>query len=234
MLDRSTPRQLQQLRLWRRRQHIRFGGSGGSGPTNNYTANDLVTILKTAETARGLTGTIRTNSELKATEAAGGNKSFTQEFTADGGTFTPAACGNLLNNLVAAGEKVLNRNDWRGASLDATNDIISVAATSDTVGAATVLATTKNIMGRLASQCGTMTIKNSSISIGFTISPLSVSSNADQTYGYEEDIIVSGKTTKTATIEAVYGNLYIGDVSLTDPNLSNMEANVNAIIAAAK
>jgi hypothetical protein len=210
------------------------GTSQNNGPTGSYSASDLVAILKKTEAARGLTGKINDNAQLKALATNGGTKSFTSEFAAAGESFQPKACGDLLDSLIAASEKELKSNDWRGASVVTTNDIISIAAASSASTTDSLLTDTKNIMSQLTSKCATMTIKAASISLGFTITPVTATTNADQTYAYEEDITSSGTVTKTLTIEAVYGNLYIGDVSITNPKLSDIEANVNAVIAASK
>jgi hypothetical protein len=212
------------------------GGSGGSasGPTKNYSANDLVTILQTAQKAQGLSGTVQDNTQLKKLQASGGSKSFTQEFAASGGTFSPASCGTKLDSLVALGEQLFDKKEWIGASLNASTDILDVAATSNTAATGALFQRTKSIMANIAAQCPTMVIRDAGISIGFTIKAITATTNGDNTYGYEEDISESGTTTKTITVEASYGNLYVGDVSITDADLTKVEANVNAVIAAAK
>ena len=214
-------------------------GSGGSGAGNNgsskiFSADDLVAILKKVETTRSLTGTITDNAQIKADEAKGSSESLTQEFSASGGKIEPAACGTLLDTLSTAGDKYIDQSTWVGASLNATgSDIISVASAPSSSGVSAIIAKTKGIMGQLASQCPSITIVSSAVTIKFEIKDASATTNAAQTYAYEEDIVADGQASKTETIEAIDGNLYIGDVSVTNPNVSDMEANINAVISAA-
>lgn len=211
-------------------------GGGGSGPTKNYGADDLVTILKKTETARNLSGTIKTNAEIKADQKDLENgQSLTKSLTDAGGKFEPAACGTLLDSLVSKGVSILAGSDWTAATLEASSDIISVGSTSNVAGAQAAMSNVQNVMSQITSQCSSMKITDGSVSIAFNIKKASATTKASTTFAYEEDITIPGSTkvSKTLTIEATYGNLFIGDVALTNPNISEMEANVNAVIDAA-
>jgi len=212
------------------------GGSGGnSGPTHDYTADDLVAILKKAEATRNLSGTIKDDAQIKADLASNPGESLTQTFAASGGQFEPAACGTIMDSLLDEANKSLADSGYEGASLTATSDILNVASASGGSATAGLLASSKSTMSKLTSQCSTMSVVDGSTTIGFTISNASATSNANQTFAYEEDITIPGQAAvKTLTIEAQYGNLYIGDVSVSDPDASRMEANINAVVAAAK
>jgi hypothetical protein len=208
------------------------GNVTDNGPTNTYTASDLIAILKKVQTARNLSGTIMTDAELRTGTKPG--ESLTQTFTKEGGKFVPAACGTLLDSLEAAGDQYLDESGWRGATLDASTDLISVATASDDAKADAIVLKTKSIMSQMISQCGSMTIDIGKTSIGFKITNATASTNGNQTFAYNEEVSLGGAASSdTETIEAVYGNLFIGDVALSKPNVGNMEANVNAVISAA-
>ena len=209
-------------------------GSSGSGPTLNLTDNDLVAILTKVQASRNLGGTIETGAELKAKAGSNPSESLTQSFAAAGGSFVPASCGTLFDKLESVAESANNATGFTSAALEGTSDIVSVGTATNSTLADSILSNTKSIMSQMVSQCSNLVMKVGTTSIGFKITDVSATTDGTSTTAFEEDITASTENIKTLTIQAQYGNLYIGDVSITNPNESEMEANINAVIAAAK
>jgi hypothetical protein len=209
------------------------GSGSNSGPNKNYSADDLVAILKKVETIRGISGTIKDDAQIKAAENTNPGQSLTDTFASEGGTIAPAVCGTLLDQLIQAGDAAsINTSLFTSASLDASSDIISIGSStsSETAG---IISKVKGIMGQVVAQCGDMTLNISGTSAKFTVVSAPVTSNASQTFAFEEDFTVEGQLVKTLTVEAVYGNLLIGDAAISTPSTSRQEANINAVVAAA-
>ncbi len=105
------------------------GSGSNSGPNKNYSADDLVAILKKVETIRGISGTIKDDAQIKAAENTNPGQSLTDTFASEGGTIAPAVCGTLLDQLIQAGDAAsINTSLFTSASLDASSDIISIGS----------------------------------------------------------------------------------------------------------
>lgn len=210
--------------------------SGGGGPTQSYTADGLVAILKKVEASQHLTGTIDDNAQVKADTSELTKGSITSSLTADGGKIVPAECGTLLDNLVKQGAQAMIQNSWISATLEASTDIVGVGATTNASQAQDELGKIKDTMNQLSGKCSSMTIDAGAVKMSMSIKPMTFTTNASTTFGYEEDVAISGSKSvdKTLTIEAIYGNLFISDVGISNPQASDLEANVNAVIDAAK
>jgi hypothetical protein len=209
-------------------------GIGATGPTNNYSADGLVALLMKAKAQRNLGGSIQTDSQIKSA-AKPSTHGMTTDLKAEGQKLTPAGCGQLLDSLAAEFAVVVYNSSWKAATLVESEGALDLGSTANSVDALAVLAKTKGIMDQVDSKCSTMRLTDGSgDAVKFTIREVPATSNAGATFAYEQIIYAPGVTQKTVTMEAVYGNLFIGDVVLQSPNIPSMEANINAVVAAAK
>lgn len=198
-------------------------------------------ILKKAQASLGIAGTIKDNAQLKAAIAGGGSTraSITQTFAKEGGTFAPAACGKILDSMTSDANDYGEGATGIGAELQTPNSILAVS-TSSQPGKAKALATLLgNDLNQLESQCSKLTINikaaGKTESLVMSISKFDANTDAPQSYGFEEDVTIPGfGVEKTASIEAVDGNLYIGDTALANASIASLVKGVNAIDAASK
>jgi hypothetical protein len=207
----------------------------------SYTADDLVAILKTAQASLGIAGTIKDNAQLKAAIAGGGSTgaNITQALAKAGGTFAPAVCGKILDTMTSDASNYGEGATGIAAELQTTDNILAVSTSSQS-GKAKALATLLgNDLNQLESQCSKLTINikagGKTESLVMKISKFDASTDAPQSYGFEEDITIPGAgVEKTASIEAVDGNLYISDMALANASIASLVKGVNAIVAASK
>ena len=222
------------------------GGGGGSAPVSSktYSADDLVTILKKAQTTLGVKGTIQDDKALKAIIGKGTTGSITQQLAKEGAKFEPPACSALLDSLTKDASDFGEGTGGVGAELQYSSNILGIS-TSTTPGTPGKLgAEISKDMDSMATDCANMKLKMSvagqSFSIGMSFKKAPATTNANQTYGYLETVdagVTGAKATETASIVAVYGNLFISDTELTVASattMSDLEKAINAVVAAAQ
>ncbi len=209
-----------------------------SASTATVTGQDLITILKRVAAQRHVSPSISGLAQSKAFvkgDIAGANAhTITGNLTAGGGTFTPASCAKPLNALGIVGESKIAEDGWQGAAMAVGHGQISLGSAPSASAAAAVLSQTASLVNQIASQCTHMKVTNKAESLTFTVAPADATTDGDHTVAYTEVEKYQDGTSSTAeTVEAVYGNLYIAAIS-TSPKQSELQANVNAVIAAAK
>jgi hypothetical protein len=206
-------------------------GSGGS--TQNYTADDLVKILQTAEKTIG-TGKISDNATVQANIAKAGDIKPSAALTADGGKIVPASCGTTLDNSIETDSKGFGvGSNGIAAELNYSKGIVAVFSTTHgslTSGLANTLTTS---LQQLYSNCSNMQVTDGPADLTMTMTKIADHTNAAQTWALSEGIKVSGKTSATTVIEALDGNIFIVDTALGGTNADAVAA-VNAIVAAAR
>ncbi|HEX4399915.1 MAG TPA: hypothetical protein VHZ98_01150 [Galbitalea sp.] len=206
-------------------------GSGGS--TQNYTADDLVKILQTAEKTIG-TGTISDNATVQANIAKAGNLKPSASLTADGGKIVPASCGTTLDNSIETDSKGFGvGSSGIAAELNYSKGIVAVFSATHGSLASGLANTLTTSLQQLFSACSTMQVTDGSASIAMTMTKVADHTDAAQTWALDEGVDVSGTTSTTTVIEALDGNIFITDTAIGGTNADAIAA-VNAIVAAAK
>jgi hypothetical protein len=213
------------------------GGSSGSGggataPGKSYNADDLVAILKKAETTLGVKGTILDNAQQQAALNKLGNTSITGEFKKEGAKITPAACATQLDNAVPDAKK-LGTSGGVTASLSYSKGILGIISTSDGSLPKSVTTQLLSNIDNLYSNCSEMKISVSGISVAMKIKKIAVTTDADTTYAYNESLNLAGKKISTTSIEAIDGNLLISMTTVSGSQKDAVAA-INAAVAAAK
>lgn len=216
-----------------------------NGPSKTYQAGDLPPILTAAKKTLGITGTVLNNVQVQAQKAKLGSGGIAALLDKSGVTISPAACGQLIkNNLAAPADKGIV-----ASTLTSGSNVISVATEADKnlpVGDTNAAIAREQ---KVLDQCGKITMAiaegSQTIKAQLAIEKLDVTTNADQTYGFSETVTIptaaGGHTTAVAvsTVTAISGNLLITVISssgagtATPAPLNPSEA-INAVIAAAK
>jgi hypothetical protein len=214
------------------------GGSGGSGPTKNYSADELVAILKAAEPTTG-TGKIQDDAQLKAVIGNGKDiENFTSQFAKEGGKFEPAICGTYIDDMTQDAANYGQGATGIGAENSTTNDLLGLS-TSNSASASALASKLASVLDGMATNCGSskivITTDGTTESIPMKIKKLSISTDADSTYAYEESFTLPGSGSDSS-LSAVgeYGNLFISDTEINGGTIAGLEKNINALVAAAK
>jgi hypothetical protein len=212
--------------------------ASGNGSTATITGDDLVAILKKVAAERHvpakIIGTAQSKAFVKADISGPNSHTVTGNLTDGGGKFTPASCAKPLNSLGILGESMIAQDGWEGAAMVVGDDQISLGSAPSAADAAALVTQTSSLVKLISSQCPMMSITNKAAYATFVVKPVSASSDSSETVAYQEVEGYQDGTSDTGeTVVAVYGNLYIAVISAT-PKASELQANVNAVIAAAK
>lgn len=213
--------------------------------SKTYQAVDLPPILTAAKQTLGIAGTVQGNAQVQAQKAKLGSGGIAALLDKSGVTISPAPCGQLIkNNLAAPADKGIV-----ASTLTSGSNVISVATEEGTAlpaaGATAAIAKEQQVLD----QCGKITIAiaegSQTIKAHLAIQKVDVTTNADQTYGFSETVTIptatGGQTTAVAvsTVTAISGNLLITVISTSGagtatPAPLNLSEAINAVIAAAK
>ena len=212
--------------------------AAGSQPTKSFTGDDLVAILKKVAASRhvaaNVVGTAQSKAFVKADVSGPKAHTITGNLTDGGGKFAPASCAKPLNALGILGESMIAQDGWEGAAMVVGDDQISLGSAPSAADAAALVSQTSSLVRLISSQCPMMSITNKAAYATFAVKPVTASSDSSETVAYQEVEGYQDGTSDTGeTVAAVYGNLYIAVISAT-PKASELQANVNAVIAAAK
>jgi hypothetical protein len=181
-----------------------------------YTADDLPTILTTAEKKVGLSGTILDNAQVQAKlKQSGGLGGLSSLLGQSGVTFSPASCGQLIKDNLSTTPP--------SGSIDSVltygTNSVTVTSVAGKKLPATLTTDQTAKQAKVLSQCGSMKISvtesGQTISIPLTLKKVSVSTDAEKTNAIEETITTPSATGGAGTpvairiITAVQGNLLI-------------------------
>jgi hypothetical protein len=206
----------------------------GSSSSKGYSADDLVAILKKAQTTLNAGGTIKDNAQLEAALAKLGNAStsITGALTKAGGKISPASCGTFLDNAVPDAKK-FTASGGVEASLNYSKGDLGLLANPNGALPANLTSGILTDLDGMYSTCGDMTVTDGSVVVSLKVTKVAATTTADRTYAYAETIDVSGQKSTIVAIEAIYGNLFITMNGLGGTQ-ADAEAAINAVVAAAK
>ena len=209
--------------------------TNGSSSSKDYSADDLVALLTKAEATLKVKGTIKDDAQLKADLAKLGKDEsggIATSIAKEGGKITPASCATALNNLVPDAKNFTSSGGVE-ASLTYSKGILGVLANPKGALPTSISSGILTNLDGIYSSCGNMKLTLSGISGGLSITKVAATTNADQTYAFNETIDIAGQKSVTTSVQGIYGNLYISEVGLGG-TLADDEAAINAVVAAAK
>jgi hypothetical protein len=220
------------------------GGGGGSAsappkPINppvvqTFTDSDLVKILNAANTSLNAGGTVTDIGPLSA-QTYKPPKDVYQATIDEGGTFTPAACGELFVKIANDVATIGGNTGAYSAKLTYGGTIISATSSASAVDVSSLTSLVTGDLTALTNQCATAQISIDGTQATFAFTVENASTDADTTWAYRETGSVGGATVGSVAVVGLYGNLLIGYEGF-GPSLTVDDGvtAVNAVVAAAK
>jgi hypothetical protein len=227
------------------------GCSGGGGGGNNtappkpvnppatktYAESDLVKILTTANGTLNAGGTVTDLGPLSAQPKATGRDVY-QQVISQGGTFTPAACGQLFAKVASDLSTLGGNTSAYSAKLEYTGVILTATSSSKAVDVQMLSSLVTSDLDALTQQCAaaqvTIPVHGVTIHATFSYATESATTDAAETYAYSETGSVQGSRTHTVAVIGLDGNLLISYEGIS-PSLTVADGvtAVNAVVAAA-
>ncbi|HEX4057854.1 MAG TPA: hypothetical protein VHX87_06010 [Galbitalea sp.] len=203
-------------------------------PEATYTDGDLVKILTAANTSLNAGGSV-TDLGVLASQTYAPTKDVYGRVLAQGGTFTPAACGQLFTKI---GQDVATLGGTTGAyaaRLDYGTSILSATSSSNPVDVATLTSLVSGDLTALTTQCATAQIGLHGLTASFAFKTEDATTDAATTWAYSETGSVGSATLGSVAVVALDGNLLIGyeGANSADTVADGVTA-INAVVAAAK
>ena len=221
------------------------GGGGGGGnttppkpvnpiPVKTYTDGDLVKILTAANTSLNAGGTV-TDLGLLSSQTYAPTKDVYAQVIAQGGSFTPAACGALFTKI---GKDVATLGGTTGAysaKLTYASTIISATSSSSAVDVPSLTSLVTGDLTALTNQCSSAQISLHGLQANFAYKTEDATTDAGTTWAYSETGTVGSVTVGSVAVVALDGNLLIGYEGFNSVDtIADGVAAVNAVVAAAK
>ncbi len=239
-------------------------GSGGTGSASSpsasktaaaaaktYTASDLPPILTTAEKSLGITGTVLDDTQVQAKlKQAKGSNGISTLLSQSGVTISPAACKQIVTDNLSATPPTGTINSLLSYGPSA----VFVTSVSGKKLPTSLTTDAQSKQAKALSECGSMKVSvtegGQTVTIPLTIKKIDVTTDADQTYAYEETVTTPSATGGAGTpvsieiVSAISGNLVItaeqasgattaAATASASPSPSAADV-INAVIAAAK
>ncbi|RKR74928.1 hypothetical protein [Frondihabitans australicus] len=229
-------------------------GSGASGSSSTpaaskaasaktWTADELPPLLQTAAKQVGVTGTVLDNAQVQSKiSSAGGANGISSLLSQSGITISPASCKQIITDNLSTTPPAGTVNSM----LTYGSNAVFVTTEAGKSLPASLTTDAQKKQEQALSECGSMklslTESGQTISIPLTIKKVDVSTDADQTYAYQETVTLpaaaGGTSTAIEIVSAISGNLVItseaASGSTATASAVSPAAIINAVIAASK
>ena len=221
-------------------------GSPTSKPTptptaaadRTYTSADLADILTAVKKDIASSGTVTTDSEVKAELAkSGGAKSL---LTTKGITFSPASCRDkLLAAIPEDPSKLPDGTPSIVAALTDTGRSVTVASADSAPLPASLTSKFESSATDALSSCSSirlsLTVAGHTTSIEMKLKKIDLTTTATQTVALQETVAFGGQNEVIDSVQAIDGNLVIGvNGVVTGGDTSSLASLVDKTVAAAK
>lgn len=211
-------------------------GGNGSGNTPNsakiYTNDDLVKILTMANTSMSAGGTV--DNEGTVGPSAKDGESMYERVISEGGTFTPAACGQLFDKLDTDAATLGGVTGSYAAKLEYGSSLLSASSSASPVDVATLSSLLSGDLTALTQQCASAQILTKSVNAAFSFSTATATTDADTTYAYTEKLLINGVPLTSVAVVGIYGNILFFYEGLKNSTVQDGVTAINAGVTAAK